>query len=108
MDNRKQERITSLLAQTAAEYLNYHSNGTSMITVTSCVISDDLKRATIYMTVLPDEKEAEALNFAKRQRAEIREYLKDKTKLGTLPFIDIEIDQGEKHRQRIDELLKKG
>lgn len=108
MYGHKQEKITSVLIPVVAEYLNYHSNGSSMITVTNCVVSDDLKRATIYVTVLPDEKEAEALNFAKRQRSEIREFLKKKTKIGMLPFIDIEIDLGEKHRQRIDELLKKG
>lgn len=106
--NRKKEKITSLLSQAVAEYLNYHSNGSSLITVTNCFVSDDLKRATIYFTVLPDDKEEEALNFAKRQRSEIREYLKKKTKLGMLPFIDIEIDRGEKHRQRIDDLLNKG
>lgn len=108
MNPHKQEKMTSVIIPVVAEYLNYHGNGSSMITVTNCIVSDDLKRATVYITVLPDAKEAEALNFAKRQRSEIREYLKKKTKIGLLPFIDIEIDQGEKHRQRIDELLKKG
>jgi len=108
MNPHRQEKMTSVLIPIVAEYLNYHGNGSSMITVTNCIVSDDFKRATIYITILPEEKEAEALNFAKRQRSEIREYLKKKTKIGMLPFIDIEIDSGEKHRQRIDELLKKG
>jgi len=108
MSFHRQEKITSAIIPVAAKYLNYQSNGSSMITVTNCIVSDDLKRATIYITVLPDNKEEEALNFAKRQRREIREYLKKKTKIGMLPFIDIELDLGEKHRQRIDELLKKG
>lgn len=108
MSAHKQEKITSVIVPIIAEYLNYHSNGSSMITVTNCLVSDDLKRATFYITVLPNNKEQEALNFAKRQRSEMREYLKKKTKIGLLPFIDIEIDEGEKHRQKIDELLKKG
>ncbi len=103
-----QEKMVSIIVPVVAEYLNYHSNGSSMITVTNCLVSDDFKRATIYITVLPDDKEAEALNFAKRQRSEIREFLRKKTKIGLLPFIDIELDLGEKHRQKIDELLKKG
>lgn len=100
--------MTSLLSQIAAEYLNRESNGASLITVTGCTISDDFKRATIYITVLPDDKETDALNFAKRQRTDLRNFIKTKTKIGTLPFLEIEIDAGEKHRQHIDELINKG
>jgi len=103
----KKEKIATILTSVVAEYLNYHGNGSSLITVTGIDLSDDLKRATILISVLPDDKQAEALNFAKRQRGDIREYLKEKTRIGILPFIDIEIDLGEKHRQKIDELLKK-
>jgi len=104
----KSEKYVSLISQLSAEFLNYQSNGASLITVTNCTVSDDLKRATIYISVLPDEKEAEALNFAKRQRGELREFLKEKGKLGILPFLEVEIDRGEKHRQHIDELINKG
>jgi len=104
----KTEKYVSLISQLAAEFLNYHSNGASLITVTNCTISDDLKRSTIYITVFPDDKEADALNFAKRQRAELRDFIKGKAKLGVLPFLEVEIDKGEKARQRIDELINKG
>jgi ribosome-binding factor A len=106
--NRKTEKLISLLTQLAAEFLNRQSNGASLITVTNCSISDDWKNATVFITVLPDEKEAEALNFAKRQRSELRDYIKDHSKLGTLPFIEIEIDEAEKSRRRIDDLIDKG
>jgi ribosome-binding factor A len=74
--------------------------------VTSADCSPDLKRATIFITVLPADKEKTALEFAKRKRPELREFLKNTMTTKNIPFIDIEIDLGEKHRQKIDELLR--
>ena len=108
MNSHKPEKITSLLTQYAAEFLNRQSNGASLITVTHSTISNDLKQATIFVTIFPDDKEEEALNFVKRQRSELRDYIKTKSKLGTLPFLDITLDRGEKNRQHIDDILNKG
>jgi ribosome-binding factor A len=67
-----------------------------------------MKRATIFITVMPESKEKEALEFAKRKRAELRDFLKKNIEIKIIPFIDIEIDRGEKNRQKIDELLREG
>lgn len=101
------EKEESLLQGLVAAYLNREAGTKSMITVTHCSISNDSKRVTAYITVLPEQYEKEALNFAKRQRPEIREFIKEKSRLKTLPFIEIEIDEGEKNRQRIDSLAQK-
>jgi len=74
--------------------------------VTSCTSSPDMKRATIFITVLPENKEHDALDFAKRKRADLRDFLKKNMQTKIIPFIDIEIDRGEKNRQKIDELLR--
>ena len=81
------------------------NNRTSLITVTSASVSRDFKKATVFITVLPDSKEKAALLFVKRKRSELRDYLKKFLKTRNAPFVDIEIDYGEKNRQRIDELL---
>ncbi len=107
MPTKKQERIVSLLKELAAQYLHSASNGQSLITVTDCLISNNLKKATIFITVYPELKEGEALNFAKRQRGNLREFIKDHSLLGKLPFLDVKIDEGEKYQQKIDRLLKK-
>ena len=57
--------------------------------------------------VLPDEKEGSALDFVKRKRGELREHLKKNIKIKIIPFIDVQIDRGEKNRQKIEELLRK-
>ena len=52
------------------------------------------------------ETDTSLIDFAKRKRAEIRDYLKKKMVLKIIPFLDVKIDEGEKNRQKIDELLK--
>jgi ribosome-binding factor A len=96
--------VSEALAHIAAEYFARESNGTSLITVTHADVSPDLRKAMIYLTVLPQEQEEHALSFAKRNRTDFRIFLKDHSRMQYLPLVDFEIDYGEKNRQRIDEL----
>lgn len=102
----RNEKIAQMIKEYSAKFLGAENNRTSLITVTSSSTSSDGKRSIIFITVLPDNKEQEALNFAKRKRKELREYLKKNIKTKIIPFIDIQIDKGEKNRQKIDELLR--
>ena len=103
-NNRRNDKVANLLAELAAEFLARESNRQSLITVTHARMSPDLKRATVVITVLPDEQEATALDFARRKRRELREYVKSRTKFRVLPFLDVEIDKGQKLEQRFNEL----
>jgi ribosome-binding factor A len=100
----RQEKVKENIKHLVAQFLERESNGTSLITVTDASVSKDLKKATIFITVFPDSGEESALNFAKRKRSDIREFIKKKLQMRVLPFLDFEIDEGEKNRQRIDEL----
>lgn len=100
------DKVSNLIKEKTALFLNRENNGTSLITVTSATVSPDLKKATIFITVLPDKFENTALLFAKRKRPEIREFLKKHMMTKVIPFIEIEVDRGEKNRQKIDELLR--
>ena len=103
----RQKKVEELLRQYAAQFLELESNRTSLITVTRCNVSPDLKRATVFITVLPDDRANTALDFAKRKRKALRGYIKKHLRLKRIPFVDIEIDEGELNRQKIDELLNK-
>ncbi|OGI76213.1 hypothetical protein A3C67_03305 [Candidatus Nomurabacteria bacterium RIFCSPHIGHO2_02_FULL_42_19] len=102
----RNEKVAKVIKELTAEFLGRENNRTSLITVTFATASPDLKRATVFITVLPEEKEADVLLFVKRKRSEVRELLKKKLEIKTIPFIDFAIDQGEKNRQKIDELLR--
>jgi ribosome-binding factor A len=102
----RNEKVANNIKELAAQFLGRENNRTSLITVTSCTISPDLKRSTIFITVFPSTAEKNALGFVKRKRGELREFLKKNMSIKIIPFVDIEIDQGEKNRQKIDELLR--
>ena len=102
----KQEKVLLQLKGLAGDFLSRHSNRTSLITVTNIFLSPDLKRAEIFLSVLPNEKEHAAVEFANRIRGEFREYIRAHSKMHNLPHIIFAPDIGEQNRQRIDRLLK--
>ncbi len=95
-----------MIKELAAEFLEREADKTSLITVSSANASPDLKRVTVFITVLPESKEEAALNFAKRQGSDFRNSLKKKLSMKVVPFVEFAIDLGEKNRQKIDELLR--
>jgi ribosome-binding factor A len=104
--NQRNEKVANQIKELSAQFLGRVNNRTSLITVTSASCSPDLKKATIFITVMPTTKENPALDFIKRNLGELRKSLKENMPIKTIPFLEVAIDQGEKNRQRIDELLK--
>jgi ribosome-binding factor A len=100
--SRHAERVKAQLMAYAAEFLLRETGKQSLLTVTSIEMSDDLRNATIFLTVLPESYETAALDFAKRQRGEFREFVMEKMAIKHIPFFDFAIDQGEKKRQQLD------
>ena len=104
----RNEKVANNIKELAAQFLGRENNRTSLLTITYCTVSPDLKKATIFMTVLPSSKEDNALGFVKRNLKDLREFLKKNLEIKIIPFLDVKIDQGEKNRQKIDELLRNG
>jgi ribosome-binding factor A len=102
----RNEKIIEQIKHLAADFLERESNRGSLITVTAVILSDDTKNATIYVTVLPDNKEKAATDFLKRKRSEFKEYFKKHSSIGRIPFFDFQIDLGQKNAIKINELLK--
>ncbi len=107
MQNRN-EKVSNQIKELSALFLGRENDKTSLITITHADTSPDLKKATIFITVLPNSKENSALFFVKRKLKDLREFLKENMQIKTIPFLDVEIDLGEKNRQKIDELLRNG
>ena len=102
----RNEKVANQIKELAAQFLGRENNRTSLLTVTDCTVSPDLKRATIFITVFPADKETNVLGFVKRRLKDLREFLKKSMPIKIIPFLDVAIDQGEKNRQKIDELLR--
>jgi|TARA_Y100000310_G_scaffold267929_1_gene280285 ribosome-binding factor A len=99
------EKVQEVLRHLGAAYLSAESDRTSLITVTHTKISRDLKKATIFVSVYPENRERVAIDFLKRKRSDFRNYVKENAHMKRIPTLDFEIDEGEKNRQRIDTLL---
>ncbi len=99
------EKISNHIRELAATFIEREAGPTSLITVTRVLLSPDSKRAVIMITVLPREKETAAYGFIKRNLGELRKFVTKNLKVNPIPFLNVEIDEGEKNRQKIDELL---
>jgi len=104
MTSDKHIRMTGIIGELAARFIQSEANTNPMITVTNIDLSPDWKRALIMVTTIPDGREADALIFLKRNASEMRQYFKKHGRFKTIPHLDFMIDAGEKHRQHIDQL----
>ncbi len=98
------EKIREILREVAAEYILREASPQSLITVTRTSVTEDGKRGTIFISVLPDSAETAALDFTNRHRRDLAHFFKTRVKGVYPPHMEFVIDKGEKMRQRLDEL----
>ncbi|MBP9782622.1 MAG: ribosome-binding factor A [Candidatus Pacebacteria bacterium] len=103
----RQLKVTLEVQGLAQDFFQRESSGASMITVTRAEVSADMRHGTIFISVLPENKEAAALDFAKRMRTDLRKYVMKRLPVRVIPFFEIEVDYGEKNRRNIDDILRK-
>ena len=103
----RQEKVNSLLKDLTASFLSRESGMVSatLITITHIETPKDLKSAKIFISIFPENKEKETLNLLNEKKGELRKYIGSQIKMKFLPFLEFEIDKGEKSRKRIEELL---
>ena len=104
--SQRQIQVALLIKEIAQTFFQRESSGLSLITVTNAEVSPDMRAATVFITVLPESKEVAALDFAKRQRSDLRRAIMKKMETKVIPHMNVELDYGEKNRQHIDKLLQ--
>jgi len=102
----KHDRATTIIRETLAVFIQHEANTDPLITLTNVTISPDYRRATIFFTTIPDNREADALVFMKRHASDMRDYLKHHTRLKRVPHLEFSIDYGERHRKHIDTIAR--
>ena len=106
MSKEKEKKLNTEMKKIVSEFIERESNRTSLITVTRCEISKDLEQLKVYFTVFPESEERKVLSFLERKKWEARDYLKKRIRTRVLPKLSFSIDEGEKNRQKIDQLLE--
>ena len=108
MSEHRNEKIINAIKESDAIFIEKEAGKTSLITVTRVLMSEDKRRADIMISVITREKENAAYGFVKRNLTELRKNIAKSLKINPVPFLDVKIDEGEKNRQKIDELLING
>jgi ribosome-binding factor A len=93
------------LKEVASTFVNLESNRTSLITVTRVDLTPAGDKVTFFVTVFPEEAEGPAIGFLMRKRGECRTYLKTHAPMKRIPHVEFALDEGDRKRRRVDELL---
>ncbi len=99
-------RVESLIRELVASYIQKEANTDPLITVTRVTSSPDYRKMTVFFTTIPDGREEDAMIFLKRYGSDLRHYIKKKSNLKIIPFLEFSVDYGERHRQNIDEISR--
>ncbi len=100
------ETLEKEIRKYAADYITREASRMSLITITRCELSDDGKRAAMFISVLPEKAETIAMDFLKRHQDDIRHHIQKLSRIRQVPWLRFTVDRGEKNRQLVDELLR--
>ena len=77
----------------------------AVVTITKVQTSADLHHARVFLSILPESLEREAMSVLINHAGELRKLLNDKVILRTIPKLNFQIDETEKKAVDIDKLL---
>lgn len=90
---KKKERLISLLHEAASSFIRFEADPNAMVTVIRTELSDNGQSAKFYISVFPDEKEKEILDFLRKRVKNFKNFMKPKIKMKFLPDVSFEIDK---------------
>lgn len=105
--SRRTEQVSSLLKEVVGEYLTEHVEfepGT-LVTVTRVDTPPDLNNATVYVSILPDNRKGSALEILRKLTGRMDKALFHKMAMKKVPRLHFRIDEQELYAQEIDRIL---
>lgn len=88
----KSEKLSTLLEHMAAEFINRENPTTSLITVTGSKLGDTMRHIDIYVSVLPESSENNAIEVLNKLKKDFSEYVETRAKIGRMPSFEFKID----------------
>jgi len=107
---KRSKRVGSQMLRDVRELMELEcsTNLTAMVTFTDVVVTDDIRYATIYYSVLGDEKQkTETSRYLNKNRARIQFKLGRLLSIKVIPEISFEFDPSIEQGMRIEQLLNK-
>ena len=103
---KNKEQFAEHIAHLTAKFISRESNRTNLITITRAEINEKKTVCTIFFSVFPESDEANAQIFMKRAASGLREFLQREQGVFRVPHLEMQLDLGDKNRQRIEALSK--
>lgn len=103
---RKQERYNDLLRDIVSSFIKEKIDFKAMVTVMRVETPGNLRTAKVSVSVFPEESENEALDFFKRKKNDLYDFVKPRLKMRFLPSFYFEIDKAIKLERKIEEISK--
>jgi ribosome-binding factor A len=105
---KRSQRVSDLLREEIADIITYRLKDPRIgfITVTGVDVTDDIKIARVYISVLKDEEKKTTLEVLNAAKSFIRTELSKRLRMKFIPSIEFRLDTSVEYGSMIDKLLK--
>lgn len=105
---KRSQRVGDLLRQEISDIIMRRMKDPRIgfITVTGVNVSDDLKNARVYISVLKEEERDITLTVLNAAKKLVRSELAKRVRLRSIPSLEFRIDEAIEYGSRIEKLLK--
>lgn len=105
---KRSQRVSDLLREEVADIIFFKLKDPRIgfLTVTGADVTDDLKIAIVYVSILKEEERKSTLDILQSARSFIRSELSKRLKMKFIPSIDFRLDTSAEYGNRIEQLLQ--
>ncbi|MFH1702321.1 MAG: 30S ribosome-binding factor RbfA [Nitrospirota bacterium] len=105
---KRSQRVSDLLRKEIADIIMYKLKDPRIgfITVTGVDVTDDIKIARIYVSILKDEEKKTTIEILNSAKSFIRSELSKRLRMKFIPSIEFRLDTSIEYGNKIERLLK--
>lgn len=105
---KRSQRLNILLREEIADIVmrKVKDPRLGFVTVTDVELSDDLKAAKVFISVLKKDEEETTIDILNSAKGLIRSEVSRRVRLKFIPLLDFRIDKSIEHGDKIDRLIK--
>jgi ribosome-binding factor A len=105
---KRSQRVSDLLRKEIADIIMYKLKDPRIgfITVTGVDVTDDIKIARIYVSILKDEERKTTIEILNSAKSFIRSELSKRLRMKFIPSIEFRLDTSIEYGDKIERLLK--
>jgi ribosome-binding factor A len=104
---KRSQRVSDLLREEIADIIFFKLKDPRIgfLTVTGVDVTDDLKIAVVYVSILKEEEKQSTLDILNAAKSFIRAELSKRLKMKFIPTVDFRLDTSIEYGNRIEQLL---